>query len=194
MVGAANDVRDLEVEIVDRRRELIGRRAVGTQQRQLPEPKRALRVGLADLVRRLAMPHEALALQQRALVPADAEPLEVGDDRLGAARDVPGRVGVVDPQQERAAALVGEVPVRDGAERAAEMQRPGRARREAHADHARTLHGLTATVPAARTSPGGIVPPGLWTRSTRPRFSLHGSLRPSERGGAPSPRAAPRLY
>ena len=135
MVGAADDVRDLEVEVVDCRGELVGRRAVGAQERRLAEAKRALGVGLADQVRRLAVAHVALALAQRPFVPADAEPLEVGDDRLGAALDVPRRIGVVDPQQEAAAVLVGEAPVRDRAQRAAEMQRPGRARREADSDH-----------------------------------------------------------
>ena len=43
MVGAADHVRDLEVEIVDRGRELIGRRAVRAQERRLPESERALR-------------------------------------------------------------------------------------------------------------------------------------------------------
>ena len=77
MVGAANDVRDLEVEVVDRARELVRRRAVRAQQRRLPEAQRALGVRLADRVRRLAMAHEPLALAQRPLVPADAEPVEV---------------------------------------------------------------------------------------------------------------------
>ena len=53
----------------------------------------------------------------------DAEPREVGLDRLGAALDVARGVGVVDPQQKRAAVLVGEAPVRDRAQRAAEVQR-----------------------------------------------------------------------
>ena len=139
MVGAADHVGDLEVDVVDRRCELVRRRAVGTQQRERPESKRALPVGLADLVRRLAMPDEALALEQRPLVPADAEPLEIHDDRFRAAFDVPGRVGVVDPEQEAAAVLVREAAVGDGAQRAPEMERARRARGEAHTSHVRTL-------------------------------------------------------
>ncbi len=108
MVGAADHVRDLEVDVVDRRRELIRRRAVGPQERRLAEAQRALGVGLADLVRRLPVADVALALSQRAFVPPHAEPLEVGHDRLGSALDVAGRIGVVDPKQEDATVLVGE--------------------------------------------------------------------------------------
>src|SRR5262249_6234465 len=87
---------------------------------------------------------DALALRHRSLVPGDTEPLEVGGDRLGSAGDGPRRVGVVDAQQQRATVLFGEAPVRDGAERASEMQRAGRARREAHPDHARTLRARSS--------------------------------------------------
>ena len=53
------------------------------------------------------------------------------EDRLLAAGHVPRRVGVVDPQQQP----VAERAVRDGAERVADVQRPGRAGREAGPDH-----------------------------------------------------------
>src|SRR5439155_22743 len=94
-------------------------------------------------VRRLGGPHMAPALPQRPLVPADPEPLEIGDDRLEAALDVPRRIRVVDPQQQPALALVGKAAVRDRAERVAEVQRARRARREAHVDHRASL-GLSS--------------------------------------------------
>jgi len=62
-------------------------------------------------VRGLAVAHEAAALVDGALVPRHADPLQVGGDRGCAAVDVPGRVGVVDPQEECPAVPVGEPPV-----------------------------------------------------------------------------------
>ena len=135
VVGAADDVRDPEVEVVDRRCELVGRRAVRAQQGDPAEAERALGVGLTDLVRRLPVAHEPLALAERPLVPGHAEPFEVGDDRLRPSLDVPRGVRVVDPQQERASVLVGEAAVRDGAQRAPQVQRARRARGEANPRH-----------------------------------------------------------
>ena len=77
----------------------------------------------------------ALARAHRSLVPLHAEPLEVADDRLLAAGHVPGRIGVVDPQQQP----VAERAVRDGAERVPDVERAGRAGREANAFHDATL-------------------------------------------------------
>ena len=153
MVGAADDVCDLEVEIVDSRGELVGRRAVRTQQRRLAEAKRTFRVRLADQVRRLAVAHEALALAHRAFVPADPEPVEIADDRLPAARDVALGVCVVDPEQERPVVLVGESPVRDRAQRTAEMQRTRWAGRKAHARHKRRRYATKTT----RQCPGSLL-------------------------------------
>jgi hypothetical protein len=123
---------------------------IGPQQRHAAEPERAVGIRLADQVRGLPVPEEALALPHGPLVPAQAEPLEVRDDRLGAALDVPGRVGVVDPEEQRAAPLVREPTIRDRAQRAAEVQRARRARSEADADHAASLRRC-ATCTAART-------------------------------------------
>ena len=56
-------------------------------------------------------------------------------------------VGVVDPKHELAVALVGETPVGRGGQRTAEMQRAGRARREADAHHvaqSRALAGVAS--------------------------------------------------
>ena len=74
-----------------------------------------------------------LALADRTLVPCDAEPAEVGQDRLLTSWDASLRIGVVDTQHERAAVLVGKRAVGDRAERVAEMERPRRARGEADA-------------------------------------------------------------
>ena len=142
VVRAADHVRDLEVEVVHCGRELIRRRAVRTQQGRLSEAERAVRVRLAEEVRGLAMADEAAALMDGPLVPADAEPVEVGDHRLRPALDVPGRIGVVDPEQQRPVALVREAAVGDGAQCVSEMERPGRARRETDADHGASLRIL----------------------------------------------------
>ena len=123
MVGAPDDVRDLEVEIVDRARDLIGRRPVRPQQGGAAEAERAVGVRDADQVRRLAMADEALALTRRPLVPADPQPLQVGEHALDACRNVSGRIGVVDPQQEG----VAEVAVGDGAQSVPDMERACRA-------------------------------------------------------------------
>ena len=135
VVGAADDLRDLEVGVVDRRRELIRRRAIRPQERRLPEAQRSLGIGLADLVRCFPVAHVALALSHGAFVEAQAEPLEVGQDRLGAAFDIASRIGVVDPKQEDAAVLIGVRAVGDCTQRVAEMERTGRTGCEAHANH-----------------------------------------------------------
>ena len=44
VVGAANDVRDLEIVVVDDARQVVGGAAVGTEQRRPSEPDRALLV------------------------------------------------------------------------------------------------------------------------------------------------------
>src|SRR5581483_8838792 len=80
-------------------------------------------------LRRLAVAVAALRLPYRPLLPVEAEPPQVVEDRLLAAGHVAGRVGVVDPQQEP----VAEAAVRDGGEGVADVQRPGRARRETDA-------------------------------------------------------------
>src|SRR5581483_8275776 len=68
MVGAADDMRDRKVEVVDGRRELVRRAAVRAQERRAPEPERAFRIRLADRMRRLAVANSASALEQRPLV------------------------------------------------------------------------------------------------------------------------------
>ena len=139
VVGAADDVRDPELEVVDDRRELVGRRPVRPGEGRGPEAHGALVVALRSArlerpLRRRGVQRPALALPHRPLVERDAEPLEVLEDRLLPARDRSRSVGVVDPEHEHAAALVCEPPVRDRRQRVPDVQRPGRARREADAD------------------------------------------------------------
>ena len=89
-------------------------------------------------VRRLDVPLGARALADRALVPADPEPLEVGEDRVLGPRHRALGVGVVDAKQHRAALFAREQAVHERREGAPEMERAGRARREADVDgHAR---------------------------------------------------------
>src|SRR5262249_59654144 len=123
--------------------------AVRPQERRAAEPKRAFGVRLADRVRSLAMTNGSLTLQERPFVERDAEPIELVEDRLDAAFDVPCCVGVVDAEQERAAVLVALRAVRIGAQRVTEMKRARRARGEADPDHGAQASGG----PARREKP-----------------------------------------
>ena len=118
MVGAANDVSDLEVMIVDHAREVIGRAPVRPEERRAPEAERAVRIQLPRHGRGLAVPVRTFALANRSVVPGDSDPVEVGEDLLDGALDLPGAVGVVDPEQEP----VAPAPVRHGGQGAAEME------------------------------------------------------------------------
>src|SRR5829696_8390972 len=138
VVVPADHVRDREVDVVHDARELIGRRPVVAQERYALEP-------LGQVCRGRAVSLLTLALPDRPLVPFDAEPPQVLEDRLLAAGDVPCGVGVVDPQQH----LAPEVPVGDGAERVSDVKRARRARSEADTRHAfecRELVGVPAVV------------------------------------------------
>ena len=126
VIRTADDVRDAEVDVVDDGREMERRRAVVAPEHHTVEPLWQRR-----LLRCCQMTLRALALAHRPLVPLDPEPAQVLDDRLLSAREVPGGVGVVDAQQEP----VSEAPVRDGAQRVADVERPGRARSEPHPHH-----------------------------------------------------------
>jgi len=125
VVVAAVHACDAEVGVVDNAREVIRRGAVLAQER---DPVEAIR---PDLLRRLAVPVESLALPYRPFVPRDSEPVEVAENRLLAPLDVPRRIGVVDSEQHP----VARAPVDDRAERVANVERARRARSEAHANH-----------------------------------------------------------
>jgi hypothetical protein len=92
MVGAANHMGDLEVDVVHDARQMERRWAFFAPQHHSFEP-----LGQAGVMRCLKLPLRPLALTNGAFVPVDPEPAQILEDRLLAARDVAGRVGVVDP-------------------------------------------------------------------------------------------------
>src|SRR5581483_3984591 len=126
VVRPPDHVGDVEVGVVDDAREVEPRRAVVPPQHHAHEALRQARGAC-----HLEMSGRSLALPHRAGVPFDPEPAQIVEDRLLAAGDVPRGVRVVDPQQQP----VAEPPVGDGAQRVADVQRPGRARGEPDADH-----------------------------------------------------------
>ena len=139
VVRAANHVRDAEAEVVRHGRELIGRATVGTEERHPVEPERSIGVARRAPFRlgtgsRRGVDVGPLALPDGALVPGDSEPTEVIEDGRFTAGHRAGRVGVVDAQDERTAALVREAAIGDRREGVSEMERPRRARCEANAD------------------------------------------------------------
>ena len=125
MVVPAIDVRDPELGVVDDAREMVGRRPVLAEERRPSEAVAAepLDCGAVELL--------PLALADRPLVPGEAEPLEVAEDRLLPAPDVARRVGVVDPQQHPVALAA----IDDGAEGVPDVERARRAGREPDAFH-----------------------------------------------------------
>jgi hypothetical protein len=131
----ADDVRDAEVGVVHDAGEVVGGAAVGADERDPPEADGALAVLFPDRDRGLAMALGPFALPDGAFLEADPEPLEVGEDPLFRARHAPRCVRVVDAQDQHPAVLVREAPVGHGGERAAEVERAGRAGRETDANH-----------------------------------------------------------
>ena len=125
MVGAAHDVRDLVLDVVDHGGEMVGRGPVRPQQRDPAEPV------AAEPLHRGAVLILALALPHRPFVPGDAQPFEVADDLTLAVLDGARWIGVVDPQQEP----VAERAVGRGGQRVADVKRARGARCEANAAH-----------------------------------------------------------
>ena len=172
VIRPADDVRDPEVEVVDDGRELVRRGPVGPQEgRAVPCEADGAVVALGAArgqrpLSGLGVERSSLALAHRALVPLDPEPGQVVEDRLLAACDRPGRVGVVDTKDERASALVGEAPVRDRRQRISDVERARGARREAdsYVDARRSGH------PSIGTCPGCDA-----TRSSQLRIAGYGS-------------------
>ena len=120
MVVPPNHVCDPEVDVVNDACKVVGRRPVLAQERHALE-------ALGKPRSHLAVPVGAVALPHGPLVPLDPEPAQVVEDRLLAAGHVASRIGVVDPQQHRAA----KVAVGDRAERISDVERARRARSEA---------------------------------------------------------------
>ena len=77
-------------------------------------------------------------------VPADAEPAQVIVNALGERRPAAGDVGILDPQQEGAAAFPRQIMGEQGGVTMADMQPPGRAGRKARHQMLWSLH-LTHT-------------------------------------------------
>ena len=153
VVGAADHVRDLEVEVVDGGRELVRRRAVGAQERRLAEAQRALGVGLADQVRGLAVAH----VRARSAAPAPRPRRRPSHSRSATIASAP-------PSTLRAASVSSirsrsDPPCSSAKRRFAtalsalpRCSEPGRARCEAHASHVRTLQpgGIEVSAVAER--------------------------------------------
>src|SRR5947208_13990093 len=93
VVVAADDVRDLELDVVDDAGELIRGRSVFAQQR------RAAEAVASEAIRCLAVDVLAFALADRPFVPLHTDPLEVAQALVLSARTVPCRVRVVYPVQ-----------------------------------------------------------------------------------------------
>src|ERR1044071_530690 len=146
MVRAADHMCDPEVGVVDDAREMErGRPVVAPHHHALealgqPGPARRFEVTLCPR-----------ALAHRPLLPLDAEPPHVLDDRLLPTRHVARRIRVVDAKQQP----VAEAAVRDRAQRIPDVERSRRARREADADHAATVTGtdVRAGMKRASTAP-----------------------------------------
>src|SRR5262249_56052048 len=82
-----------------------------------------------------ALGHD-VELEGRLAVPVDAEPPERALDLLDGLRDLAARVGVLDPEQARAAVLLREEPVEEERADAADVQETGRRRRHPYAHRA----------------------------------------------------------
>ena len=138
VIGAPDHVRDPELQVVDDRRELVGGGPVRAHQRRPVEPGRAVRIAHRSAGQRALRSNgievAALALSKRPLVPQQLQPGQVLEDRRFSAGNNAGGIGVVDPKHERTSVRVRESPVRDRAERVADVKRPRRGRREADAD------------------------------------------------------------
>ena len=137
VVVPAVDMRDSEVRVVDDARQVVGGRAV------LAEERRPAEAVAAQLLGGLPVAFLPLALAHGPLVPANLQPSEVAQDRVLAARQVAGRVGVIDPQEQMTALA----PVDDRAQPVTDVKRAGWAGREAHALH---RPNVTAARPASR--------------------------------------------
>ena len=202
VIRAPDDVRDAELEVVEHGGELVRGRAVRAQKRRPAQAHGPILVpGRAARGERVRRPHgrtRRARLADRAVVERDFEPREVSENRLLTALHGPRRIGVVDAQDERPCVLVCEPPVRHGRQGVSQMQRAGRARREADAYLHRRPHASIATCPGwaetrssqartADTSPARTRPRARRAyrrRGTRPRSSTH------RRPGTPGRRGA----
>ena len=94
----------------------------------------------------------ALALEERSLVPVQAEPAQALEDRVHRRGGGALLVGVLDAQHEDAAAVAREEIVEQRRPRAADVQEAARARREARADGRHRRASTSAPVGSQRTT------------------------------------------
>ena len=80
------------------------------------------------------MARGAFELVDNLAVPRQAQPVEPVDDRRDSPRRRPHAVGVFDAQQELAAMMARKKPVEERSARPADVQKPGRRRRETDDD------------------------------------------------------------
>ena len=123
--GAGPETAIARVSVVARQSELLGP-CLDLVGRQVAVVRGAL---VEQPVRRRHVGAGVVALEMGALevlvVGRDADPGERIDDSLRPLRTVPGLVGVLDPQHERAAALTGEGPVVQRRTCPTDMERAG---------------------------------------------------------------------
>ncbi len=81
-------------------------------------------------VQRLPVKIQPLGLEDYLPVPLDSEPAEILDDRIDMIGAGSARVDILDPKQEGASSAAREIVGEQGRESVAQMQLPGRARRE----------------------------------------------------------------
>jgi len=170
VVGAAQDVRDPVLDVLDRRGEVVGRPAVGAQEHEVldrlvrdldaaehdvvpggralvghAEADRSLvfvgQARLDELVCELAAALHVVELERNRAVPVQPEPAQRLLDLLGRLEDLARSVRVLDPEQELAALVARKEPVEERRADVADVEQPGGAR--SHADANR--HGANAT-------------------------------------------------
>jgi hypothetical protein len=183
MVLAADHVGNPEIDVVDDAREVIRGPSIRAEKRDPAEPDSAFVVVRADFPRGLRVPVGPLALAKRTFVVAHAQPRKILDDRRLRSRH--DAVRIVDSEDEDPSALVRKAAVRNRRQRAPEMKRARRARREAdfhHGGHrsyetagllrsSKTTSRQTPSLRASRSRTPTVRNPQLRWRAMLPSFS-----------------------
>ena len=190
VVVAANDVGDRVIGVVDNACPVIGRTAVGADDDERADAlagqhQRAVaELHARGRARRRPVTLGPIALAERSLVPADAQPAQVVDDRLLAAAHRSGRVRVVDPQEHRSLLRAGEEQVGERRQGAAQVQRPGGAGGEADA------YRHAGNVPAQRVAQGAGRRPLEWRTPNPIRLTATAAAPDTPKASAVPPLAA----
>ena len=190
VVVAADDVGDRVIGVVDNACPVVGRAAIGADDDERADALAGQHQrAVAELharcrARRRPVPLGAIALAERPLVPADAQPAQVVNDRLLAAADRPGRVRVVDPQEHRSLLRAGEEQVGERRQGAAQVQRPGGAGGEADA------YRHAGNVPAQRVAQGAGRRPLEWRTPNAIRLTATAAAPETPKASAVPPLAA----